>query len=283
MNEKNNIILFDIINFLTWTVIILLLLYLIRYEKNERINIMFSVLIIIIFVMLFVAIINMSYLINLDNELLNKNFIFSTKLLNDEINLMTYPQKSILNLNQINYIYDIKQNHIINYNNISNKYNFKVNNKIYTSERISFNINYFNQYFKFYEEYFNKIGLIYDENNKIYSFNENNITKYIVINFNDKWLLLEFDNDKYKPLYYLYYSYIYSYYRLCDIDDNCICKFNTIGPENLHDLSINRYYTIYGNYIDNWDKNNLKLILSLLLPLTFTTKLKMINYKNNLK
>jgi len=296
MNEKYNILFFDIINILIWILLFLIIFLLLKKDNiNETmlltINVIIILLIISILILLLIAIMNMNDLKYDDYELLNKSFIFSTKLLNDDVNLMTYPQKSILNLNKINGIYNINSNHIINYNNISNNYYFKINNINYISKLYNINIEDFNKNYINYKKYYDEIGLKYDDINKIYSFNEKNIIKYIVINFNNKWLLLENENNNYIPLYCLYYSYIYSYYRLCDTNNNCIFKFNTIGPENLHDLSINRYYTIYGNYkdklgfdiSDNKYLNYLKLLLSLLLPLTFTTKLKINNYNNNFK
>ena len=279
--------------------IILLIICYNIFFKQKFITILI-IMSIMLLVVLCISIILNQYLIYKDDIILKYDFIFSTKIINNDENLITYPVKSILNLdNYINNEYDVKKNQLIEYNNLTN--NYSINNN--TSKQI-FNLSSDNyeKYTYIYNDIINKYDLNYKYYIQSYEFNFKN-DKYIVCRYYDmKWCIFKqtyIDNILYyNPVCYLYYSYIYNYYRLIDTNnDDLLCKLYSIGPDYIYDININKYYTIYGSYslnINNNEQqqmNNLQLnkkiminnYLSMLLPFTFSTKLKFTNYLNNFK
>ena len=280
------------------------------YKKNLIIS--SAYLLFLLFILLMLSILLNNELINSDNNLLLNDFVFSTKIINNDNILMTYPNRSILNLYYDYGIYRVKENIDINYKNLTNNYSFKYDNKIIDSQQI-FNLTkeLYNEYTSDNQNLIDKFNLNYVYYNKSYLFNIDNII-YVIIEYeNDKYclfkqskkLVLNENNNTtneviyYKPLCILYNSFIHGYYRLYDFENKeVLCKLNTIGPDYIYDVNINKYYTIYGkysNYVDMLLPNKQELLqnkmmkiknyLSMILPLSFSTKLKITNYNNNFK
>lgn len=294
LTEYSNNILLNFTYFLSSIAIFMIVYYYSNKKNDDIINIMI-ILFILIVISLFTSVLNTNLLINTDNILLTKPLIFSTKIFNDDNNLITYQQKSILNLDyKGNYLYDVTKNIIIGYNYLTNNHNFGIKGVQY--EVLPINNIPISTYLKYTQNYvklLNIHNLVYDGYNKSYYFTYLNIV-YVIIQFdNNKWVIFknDIDNETYQPYFMLYYSNLYNYYRLIQFNyeniydtTNCLCKLTSIGPEYLVDVNVNRYYTFYGYYSSTSEvKDILKIILSVLLPLTFSNKLKQINYKNNFK
>ena len=268
--------------------------------KDKSIGFLLKMIIITSIILLISIILNLTLKYK-DNKLLEYYFVFSTQIINDEKNLLTYPQKSILNLDENfdkenKYDYDIKQNILINYDNLTNNYSFLNVNKVNSIFLYEMSNLIYNLYTNVYSDILNKYNLYSINYINSYGFEINN-DKYIVCRYLDmKWCIFKYENvnniHQYKPVSYLYKSYIYNYYRLIDIEnDEILCKLDTIGPDHINDININKYYSIYGKYSLNENnltlKKNKKMMiknyLSMLLPFTFTTTLKNTNYNNNFK
>ena len=306
--EKLNYNLY-ILSFICCIIILIIIFKLLFFRKNKSkdekdidTSITFLIIIsIILFILLCISISLNHYLIYEDKLILKNDFIFSTKIINNDNNLITYPLKSILNLdNDINNEYDIKQNQLIEYNNLTN--NYLINNNIMSKQNFNLSIEKYNQYTDIYNKIINEYELNYRNYIQSYEYIFKK-DKYSVCRYYDmKWCIFKhtiIENKLYyTPVCLLYFSYIYNYYRLIDINNNeLLCKLLSIGPDYIYDININKYYTIYGSYslyIDNQEQQNIsnlqlnkKLIinnyLSMLLPFTFSTKLKITNYLNNFK
>lgn len=304
--EEINEFLFNLIIVISLFIIITVL-FLIFSENKDFIKklIISLIILLIILLILFLLIITLNnILLDNDNLLLTNDFVFSTKIFNNDNLLTTYPNKSILNLYYDYGIYRVNENIDIEYNNLTNNYSFKNNNKIINSQKL-FNLtkelyyqyindnNYLITKYRLNYNYYNK-SYMFDINNTIYIINEYDNDKYCIFKQTKQTVLDEINNTtieviKYVPLCILYNSYIYGYYRLCDLENNeVLCKLYSIGPEYIYDVNINKYYTIYGKYSNNLELSQnkmmkIKIYLSMLLPLSFSTKLKITNYNNNFK
>ena len=312
--EEINNLLINLTIFTSFSIIFIAFFIIITDNIIYKINLIISLayLLFLLFILLMLSILLNNELINSDNNSLLNDFVFSTKIINNDNILMTYPNRSILNLYYDYGIYRVKENIDINYKNLTNNYSFKYDNKIIDSQQI------FNLTKELYYEYtsdnsklIDKFNLYYVYYNKSYLFNIDNII-YVIIEYeNDKYclfkqskkLVLNENNNTtneviyYVPLCILYNSFLHGYYRLYDFENKeVLCKLNTIGPDYIYDVNINKYYTIYGkysNYVDILSPNKQELLqnkmmkiknyLSMILPLSFSTKLKITNYNNNFK